>query len=110
MRVPFAENAEIDIRKLTEYVLNLGHANGKHKAILWSSALGVTVDDAEELSAVLLDAVRFNDATIGKFDRHGQRYTVDFLFEWRGKSAIIRSGWIISRGSAIPRLTTAFPR
>lgn len=60
MRVPFAENAEIDIRKLTEYVLNPGHPNGKHKAILWSSALGVTAEDAEELSAELLSAVRFN--------------------------------------------------
>lgn len=110
MRVPFAENAEVDVRKLAGYVLNPGHANGKHKAILWSSALGVTADDADKLSDALLDAVKSNEATIGKFDLYGQRYTVDFLLDWRGKSAIIRTGWIIRRGSKTPRLTTAFPR
>ena len=110
MRVPFAEDAEIDIRKLTEYLLNPNHAAGKHKAVLWAAALGVTREHAEEISVALLDAVRTTDAIIGAFDRYGQRYTVDFLFEWRGESAIIRSGWIIEHGSGIPRLTTAFPR
>lgn len=110
MRVPFAENAEIDIRKLSDYVLNPGHANGRHKAILWSSALGITAEDAAELSAALLDAVIANNAAIGKVDYYGQRYTVDFLLEWRGKNAIIRTCWIVSCGSKTPRLTTAFPR
>lgn len=110
MRVPNAENAEIDIRKLTEYLLNPEHTDGKHKAILWSDALGVTIEDAEELSPVLLRAVAANDAVKGKFDRYGQRYTVDFMLEWKGKSAIIRSGWIVEHGYDLPRLTTAFPR
>lgn len=110
MRLPFAEDAEIDIRKLTDYVLNPKHATGKHKAILWSAALGITAEDAGELLVHLLEAVNANDAKIGKFDRYGQRYTIDFLLEWHGKSVIIRSGWIIKHGSNIPRLTTAFPR
>ncbi|MGI8408426.1 MAG: DUF6883 domain-containing protein [Pyrinomonadaceae bacterium] len=57
----------------------------------------------------MLEAVGKNDAVFGKFDRYGQRFTVDFLFEWRGKNAIIRSGWIIEHNSDIPRLTTCYP-
>ena len=110
MKIPFAEHAEIDIRKLRDYVLNPDHAAGKHKAILWFATLSITAEHADELSIELLTAVKSNDAKIGKFDRYGQRYTVDFLLEWRGKSAIIRSGWIIAHGSDVPRLTTAFPR
>jgi hypothetical protein len=110
MRVPNAELAEIDIRKLREYVLDPLHPNGKHKAILWKSALGITARHAERLSRLLLTAVTENDAVAGKFDRFGQRYTVDFSLEWNGKTAIIRTGWIISHGTKIPRLTTAYPR
>ncbi len=110
MRVPDAENAEVDIRKPVDYLLNPHHATGKHKAILWSAALGIKTDHADELSTALIETVKFSEAKVGKFDRHGQRYTVDFLLEWHGKSAIIRTGWIIEHGSRIPRLTTAFPR
>lgn len=109
MRVPNAENAVIDIRKLRDYVLNPDYVEGRHKAILWRAALNISAVDAEELSPLLLEAVRSNDGKIGKLDDYGQRYTVDFVLEWRGKSAIIRAGWIIRHGSNVPRLTTAFP-
>jgi hypothetical protein len=49
MQIPNAENAVIDIRKLRDYCLNPKHAEGKHKARLFSSSLGLTADDAEEL-------------------------------------------------------------
>ncbi len=110
MRLPNADQAEIDIRKLRDYVLNPLHATGKHKAVLWRSALGITAVDAERLRQVLFAAVTENDAVPGIFDKYGQRYTIDLSLEWNGKSAIIRTGWIIERGTDIPRLTTAYPR
>lgn len=110
MRLPNADRAEIDIRKLRDYVLNPLHANGKHKAVTWRSTLGITAVDAEELRNVLLVAVVENEAVPGRFDRYGQRYTVDLSLEWNGKNAIIRTGWILEHGNSIPRLTTAYPR
>lgn len=110
MRVPNAGSAEIDIRKLRDYVLNPLHPNGKHKAILWKAALGITADDAEELARILLIAVKENDAVTGRFDRYGQRYAVDFSLEWNGKTAIIRTGWIILHETNFPRLVTAYPK
>ena len=106
MKVPNAENSAIDIRKLTEYVLNPNHDDDKHKARLFKAALNLTATDAEPLRLALFEAVRKYDAVFGRFDKFGQSYTVDFLFEWRGRSAIIRIGWIIEHDSDIPRLTT----
>ncbi|NEQ24774.1 MAG: hypothetical protein F6K28_37865 [Microcoleus sp. SIO2G3] len=50
MLIPNAENAAVDIRKLRNYCLNLEHDEGKHKARLFSSVFGMTVDNAERMS------------------------------------------------------------
>lgn len=109
MRVPFCENAVVDIRKLTEYVLNPNHEDGKHKARMFKSVLNLSAKDAGPLRIALLEAVKTNDAVLGRTDDYGQRYTVDFYYEWKGKSAVLRSGWIIEFESETPRLTTCFP-
>lgn len=49
MITPNAENAVIDLRKLTDYCLNAEHEIGKHKAGVFESALDLTVENAEEL-------------------------------------------------------------
>ncbi|MGB3204004.1 MAG: DUF6883 domain-containing protein [Crinalium sp.] len=109
MLIPKAENAVIDIRKLRDYCLNSEHDEGKHKARLFSSILGMTSDNAEELRQILLEVVKIQDARLGRQDEFGQRYTLDFTLEWQNKSATIRSGWIIENGSDIPKLTTCYP-
>ncbi|CAN5616475.1 hypothetical protein BH20ACI4_BH20ACI4_05150 [soil metagenome] len=106
MLVPNAENAVVDIRKLRDYCLNPNHEVGKHKARVFASALNLTENDAGELQTALLEAVKVSDAEIGRLDKYGQHYTVDFEFERQGKFAIIRSGWIIDTNSDVPRLVT----
>lgn len=85
---------------------NPNHEIGKHKARVFKSALNLTYQDAEVLQSALLEAVKTVEAEIGKLDKHGQRYTVDFEFEWQGRRAVIRSGWIIRFESEIPHLIT----
>jgi hypothetical protein len=51
---------------------------------------------------ILLQAVKTHDAQLGRRDEYGQRYSVDFPFEWQAKRAMIRSGWIIERGFVTP--------
>lgn len=106
MPLPNAENAVVDIRKLRDYCLNLNHEVGGHKARVFAAALNLTYQDAEILRAALLEAVRTHEADIGNFDEYGQRYTVDFEFERQGKSAVVRSGWIVDANSNAPRLVT----
>ncbi len=109
MLIPNAENAVVDIRKLRDYCLNLDHDEGKHKARLFSSILGMTAENAEQLCQVLLEVVKTQEAQLGRRDEFGQRYTLDFTLGWQDRSATIRSGWIIEHGSDIPRLTTCYP-
>jgi len=95
MLIPNADNAIIDVRKLRDYCLNAEHDDGKHKARLFSSILGMKSDNAEELRQILLEIVKTHQAQLGRRDQFGQRYTVDFEFTWQNKSATLRSGWII---------------
>ena len=109
MLIPNAKNAVVDIRKLRDYCLNAEHSTGKHKARLFSSILGMTAENADELREILLFVVQTEKAKLGRGDSFGQRYTLDFTLEWQNKSAVIRSGWIIEVDSIIPRLTSCYP-
>ena len=109
MKIPNAERAVVDIRKLRDYCLNPEHDEGKHKARLFSVALGMGIKDAEVLRDALLQAVQTHEAQLGLHDVYGQRYTINFSLDWCNRQAIIRSAWIIDRGSEIPRLVTAYP-
>jgi hypothetical protein len=108
MKIPHAERAEVSLRKLRDYCLNPLHDDGQHKARVFGSALRMTAADAEVLRDLLLAAVGTQDAQIRYSDVYGQRYTLDFAVEWRGRHAIIRSGWIIEHDSEVPRLTSCF--
>lgn len=74
-----------------------------------AAALGITADHARDLRAMLLEIILTHDAQLGLRDEYGQRYTVDFVLEWSGRRAMIRSGWIIEDDSDTPRLTTCYP-
>ncbi len=108
MIVPNAENAVVDIRKLTNYCLNTNHEIGKHKAYIFKSMFDLTVENAERLREELPFAVKNSEAQAGKFDKFGQRHTVDFEMRQGAKKAIIRSGWIIEAEADFPHLTTCF--
>jgi len=106
MFVPNAENAVVDIGKLRDYCLNPNHEVGKHKARVFASALNLTYEDAAFLQATLLEAIKTREAELGKFDKYGQRYTIDFEFERQDKRAVVRSVWIIDESLETPRLIT----
>lgn len=107
--LPYAQNGIVDIRKLRDYCLNLEHDDGRNKARLFSSILGMTADNAEELRQILLETIKTHEARLGRRDGFGQRYALDFAIEWQNRSATIRSGWTIEHGSETPRLTTCYP-
>ena len=69
----------------------------------------MTESHAEELREILLKIIVSNEARLGRKDRFGQRYTVDFLLKWNDKMGMVRSGWIIENNSENPKLTTCYP-
>lgn len=108
MKIPNADGAVVDIRKLTDYCLSHEHPRGKHKARVFLSALGMTSAHARELKDILLQKVMSNDCAIGSIDEYGARYIVDFHYVKGNREAMIRSTWIIKVGETTPRLTSCF--
>lgn len=108
MKLPNAENAVIDVRKLVDYALDPTNSRGQHKARVFKSALGFTIDNADELRDAILPCVRDAEAVIGELDFYGQRYTVDCRIKTEVGEATVRTGWIIRQSESFPRLTTCF--
>jgi hypothetical protein len=69
--LPNASKAEVDIRKLRDYCLNLEHEEGKHKARLFLASLGMQTEHAEELREILLQTVKLYEVKPGRLDGFG---------------------------------------
>lgn len=110
MKLPNAETAFIDIQKLRNYSLNLEHDRGKHKAQLFLAILGLSVENAEELQLLLLEAIQIYDAISTGEDEYGQRYVVDFPLTRNENTATVRSTWIVRHTETFPRLTSCYIR
>jgi hypothetical protein len=108
MKLPNGAQAIIDRRKIAEYSLSPTHEDGQHKARLFASLVGLTVDDADELIEALRAAAEAGQATIGKIDKYGERYLIDFEFRGRIGSARIRSVWMVRTNETVPRLVTCY--
>jgi hypothetical protein len=98
----------VDIRKIRDYCLNPDHPRGRHKARVFEVALGLTLEDAEELSDALLAAVRDREAVVTERDEHGQRYALDVETIRAAGRARVRSNWIVRSGEDFPRLTSCY--
>ena len=109
MKIPNPEKAIVEIRKLRDYCLNTEHRIGKHKARLFQALLGLTIEDAAALQAVLRDIVKTHEAELGDNDEHGQRYEIEFEMTWQGKHATLLSAWIVRPTEAFARLVTCYP-
>ncbi|BFG78656.1 hypothetical protein PTKU46_66890 [Paraburkholderia terrae] len=104
-----AENAVIDPRKITNYVLDSEHPVGGNKARVFDSALGFNQSNADGLISQIQEGVTKYPATPGKADQYGQRFTVDIPVTGpNGNTVPVRTGWIYDPGSSTPRLTTVF--
>jgi hypothetical protein len=106
--MPNADRAFIDFRKLSRYILDPNHPVGGHKAAVFRSALGLTLEDASALSDLILQAASSGEARLGRLDEFGQRYVIDFRVSTAIGSAWLRAAWIVRSGEDFPRLTTCF--
>jgi hypothetical protein len=108
MKLPNAERAVVDVRKLRHYCLNNEHPRGQHKARVFRSALGWTAEQAEDVQRRLLEAVLREDASFLGADDYGQRYALDFPVQGLGGVATVRSLWIIRYGEDFPRFASCY--
>lgn len=108
IHLPHADRAVLDIRKIEDYCLSPTHPRGRHKARIFRQTLNVGRDDAGWLRDVLLEAARKGDATQFPSDAWGSHWRIDATLERHGKSAVVRSIWIVRTGEAVPRFVTCW--
>ena len=108
MKLPNAEQAFVDVRKLRDYCFSTEHPRGLHKARVFKSVLGWTADQVEDARHRILEAVLLEDASFLGADDYGQRYALDFQAQGAGGVAMVRSLWIIRRGEDFPRFTSCY--
>ncbi|MCG2664128.1 DUF6883 domain-containing protein, partial [Brevundimonas sp.] len=80
--------------------------DGRHTAGGCASPRGRPRADAPYLKRRLLEAARGAEAEPVGTTPFGTLYRVRFMLEFRGRTALIRSGWIVG-SDGVPRLTTA---
>ncbi len=108
MNLPNPEQAVMPFDKLEGYSLNPDHSEGRHKAIVFQSALGIGLAEAEVLRSALKQAAITQVAILAAQTLYGQKYRIDFEMTRDEKPAMIRSVWIVRRNEDFPRLVTCY--
>jgi uncharacterized protein DUF6883 len=108
MKLPNSEKAFVDISKLRDYSLNLGHESGRHKARVFRAALGLTLDDAEWLRDHVLKLARESNAVEVEPSPFGNKYVIDAEVGRNQPATIVRMVWIIENGTNFPRLVSYY--
>ena len=109
MKLPNGAHAVADIEKLRNYCLSAQHPEGRHKARVFLSALGMNSSDAGVLRKILLSAATVNnEVSMTSADKYGCRYSMDVLVNSGSREAFVRSAWIIKTGEDFPRLVSCY--
>jgi hypothetical protein len=107
-RLPNADLAVFDIRKLAEYCLNPLHPRGRHKARVFREALSLERGDAVWLRNTLLVAAQSAGASLIGEDAWGAHWRLDATIERHDKHAMVRSIWIVRTGESRPTFVTCW--
>jgi len=106
--IPDWSNAEIDSRKLTEYLLMMTHPKGRSKAIFFLKLGFGLFNWREFIPAIQAHAVS-GVATRIEETEYGVLYKIEGAIKSPTRQGHIRSVWLIKWGSDNPRFITAYP-
>jgi len=107
--LPNLDDAEIDPRKLRDYLLSVEHPLGRFKARFFA-ALGFSADRWQELESALRTQHLTQEAEAGPTVSGGQKFTIQAILTGpNGQSAAVVSVWFVRVGEVTPRFVTAYP-
>lgn len=108
MRLPNGLRADLGT-KLEDYILNVGHREGRHKAHVFQSILGITIDNADMLRQALLHAAAVSDQVEARGDNgFGDLYVLRFPLSTLKGTGTVLSVWTVRHGEDFPRLATCY--
>ena len=108
MKLPNGQHCDLGT-KLEDYSLNPLHREGRHKARVFASALGITQANADVLGAAIRSAAVSSDAAEARGDNgFGEVFNLRFTMTTSRGSATVLTGWIVLHNEDFPRLTTCF--
>ncbi|GAB1410283.1 hypothetical protein MASR1M90_14370 [Desulfovibrionales bacterium] len=108
--MPNVDEAIVAIEKISGYILDPDNEKGKHKAKVLASAFGLQFneEDAEYLRSAIASGLANGTVTSESHSKHGKKYNVAIAITGKnGHSEEMTTGWIIDKGSEIPRFVTA---
>ncbi|MBC6435634.1 hypothetical protein FM036_40330 [Nostoc sp. HG1] len=108
MKLPNGHLANLG-HKIEEYSLNLNHEQGKNKAVLFASKLGITRENAERLKQALKEAAINEDVAIQKTNEYGTHYNMKFRLKTQVGESLILAAWIVRSRETSPRFTNCYP-
>jgi hypothetical protein len=110
LTLPNSNLAAIETAKVRDYLLSEAHPVGRFKAAFFV-ALGYSADHWELLRDGLLVLARASPASPGKPSAFGRTFEVDGILTGPlGRSADVKTVWIVRANEDAPRFVTAFPR
>ncbi len=108
--LPNLEHAVIPAEKLRDYVLNMEHAKGRHKAAVFKEVLAIERHHADVLAELLRSTLPSAPARQGKGDEYGDHWTTyHAIIGLNARAGIVTVGWIIKREqSQTPQLISCY--
>jgi hypothetical protein len=107
-RLPHSDEVILDLRKIEDYCLSPSHPRGRHKARVFREALDLQRNDASWLRDVLLEAARTGEGFRVAVDVWETYWRLDATIGRQGKSAVVRTIWIVRTGESVPRFVTCW--
>lgn len=109
MRLPNADKALVSPSKIVGYLLSERHEDGRHKARFFKR-FGYRSDRPSELVEALRGHAATHEVTNEELSPFGKRFVIEGIMSTPdGRSAMVRSVWMIREGEEIPRFVTAYP-
>jgi hypothetical protein len=106
--LPAAERAIIERRKLESYLLDPAHKEGRHKARVFLSVLGIGAADWRYLREAILAGVREAPVSAIASTPYGSRCTIVVPIQGlNGQRHDVLTAWLVA-GDGPPRLVTAY--
>ena len=108
-KLPNADQAVVDRRKIVDYLLSRRHPDGRNKAAFFF-AFGSRTARWERFAEALRTHGRNGTVTGRAESAYGVRYSVDGVVETPdGRNPRVRTVWVIASEGEEPRLVTAHP-